>query len=257
MSIVEIFRKKLGVLDLDSNLKKVIDAAEILVRDDMKGNDGSHDFHHVVRVVKLALDIAEAEKHPKNRWDVIVLAALLHDYKDRKYLTKDETEDTGQTLLRVFFKQHHVDDEKASDIINIVKNVSYSTEISADASVLKQQRWYPELCICQDSDRNDALSAIGIARVFSFGGAKNRAILDTSILPNVKMSSGEYKSQLTQETTSVNHFFEKLLLLKDRIKTKTGRELANIRHDFMVSFLKQLSIDTCANDFFSKFMKLD
>lgn len=256
MSIFSILCQKLQVSDIDSNLKNVINAAEILVRNDMKDNDGSHDFHHVVRVVKLALEFAEAEKHPKDRWDVIVLAALLHDYKDRKYLTKDESEDTGETLLKIFFKQHKFNDDKASDIINIVKNVSYSTEISADASFLKQQRWYPELCICQDSDRNDALSAIGIARVFSFGGAKNRAILDATILPNVKMSSGEYKSQLNQDTTSVNHFFEKLLLLKDRTKTKTGRELATMRHNIMVEYLKQLSIDTNADDFFSQYLNV-
>ena len=195
------------------------------VKEQLKDAEGGHDWFHIERVYKNALLIA---KHEEVDEFVVQLGALLHDIADSKFQHGDET--VGPKIARKFLTEINVDATSIKHVINIIKHISFGggNELQTFKS--------PELDVVQDADRLDALGAIGIARTFNYGGFKNRTLYDPSIFPNLNMSKEEYKAS---NAPTINHFYEKLLLLKDQMNTETGRQIAAIRHQFMEGFLEQ------------------
>jgi len=160
---------------------------------------------------------------------VVQLGALLHDIADSKFNNGDET--VGPKLAREFLFKHNVDSLIIEHIVNIIKHVSFKQTLDGEVSFNSK-----ELDVIQDADRLDAIGAIGIARCFNYGGFKNRPLFDPSIQPNLNMTKEVYKSS---NAPTLNHFYEKLLLLKDKMNTKTGKAIAERRHKFMEQYLKQ------------------
>lgn len=195
------------------------------VKEQLKNAEGGHDWFHIERVYKNSLLIAKNEDVDHF---VVELGALLHDIADSKFHNGDET--VGPKIARQFLTAIDVDAVVIDHVIKIIENISFGggNEVQKFKS--------PELDVVQDADRLDALGAIGIARTFNYGGFKNRALYDPSIPPNLDMSKEEYK---VSNTPTINHFYEKLLLLKDMMNTETGRKIALERHQFMVQFLMQ------------------
>ena len=195
------------------------------VKKELKNAEGGHDWFHIERVYKNAVLIANGEN-----CDILIvqLGALLHDIADSKFHDGDET--VGPKKARLFLESKNVPENKIVPVINIIENISFKGghEAKKFSSL--------ELDIVQDADRLDAIGAIGIARTFNYGGFKNRAIYHPEITPNLNMSKEQYKNS---DAPTINHFYEKLLLLKDKMNTKTGKEIAAQRHEFMELFLNQ------------------
>jgi uncharacterized protein len=203
----------------------LINATIKFVKAELKNAEGGHDWFHIERVYKNALLIAKGEN-----CDILVveLGALLHDIADSKFHNGDES--VGPKKARLFLESENVSENTIIHVVNIIDNISFKggNEVKNFHSL--------ELDIVQDADRLDAIGAIGIARTFNYGGFKNRAIYNPEITPNLSMSKEEYKNSTAP---TINHFYEKLLLLKDKMNTKTGKEIAIQRHHFMESFLSQ------------------
>ena len=195
------------------------------VKEQLTNAEGGHDWFHIERVYKNSLLISKNENV-----DVFIvqLGALLHDIADSKFHNGDET--VGPKVAREFLFNINVDSKAIEHVIKIIENISFKggNEIQKFKS--------PELDVVQDADRLDALGAIGIARTFNYGGSKNRALFDPDIKPNLNMSKEEYKAS---SAPTINHFYEKLLLLKDKMNTKTGKRIAEKRHKFMELYLEQ------------------
>ena len=203
----------------------LINATIKFVKAELKNAEGGHDWFHIERVYKNALLIAKGEN-----CDILVveLGALLHDIADSKFHNGDES--VGPKKARLFLESENVSENTIIHVVNIIDNISFK-----GGNVVKNFHSL-ELDIVQDADRLDAIGAIGIARTFNYGGFKNRAIYNPEITPNLSMSKEEYKNSTAP---TINHFYEKLLLLKDKMNTKTGKEIAIQRHHFMESFLSQ------------------
>jgi uncharacterized protein len=203
----------------------VVDNTILFVKQQLQEAEGGHDWFHIQRVYRNALLIAENETCDL---EVVKLGALLHDIADSKFHEGDET--VGPKIARAFLEKEKVSEETIIHILNIIENISYK------GGNFEQQFTSKELEIIQDADRLDALGAIGIARTFNYGGFKNRPIYNPEIGPNLEMSKEEYKKS---DGPTLNHFYEKLLLLKDKMNTKTGKKVAEERHNYMVNFLSQ------------------
>lgn len=195
------------------------------VKSQLEHAEGGHDWFHIQRVLNNALLIAKGET--VNLF-IVQLGALLHDIADSKFHNGDET--VGPKVAREFLIQLNVDSASIEHVIKIIENISFK------GGNEPQQFKSPELDVIQDADRLDALGAIGIARTFNYGGFKNRALFDPDIKPNFNMTKDEYKAS---NDPTINHFYEKLLRLKDKMNTKTGRQIAEKRHQFMEAFLDQ------------------
>lgn len=195
------------------------------VKHELQGAEGGHDWFHIERVYKNSLLIA---KNEDCNLEVVILGALLHDIADSKFHGGDES--IGPKTARKFLESQNATEETIAHVIKIIENISFK------GGNFEKQFHSKELDIVQDADRLDAIGAIGIARCFNYGGFKNRALYDPEIAPNLKMSKEEYKA--TQSPT-LNHFYEKLLLLKDKMNTQTGMQLAQERHQYMEGFLSQ------------------
>ena len=206
--------------------KKVIQNTIRFVKKTLEGSEGGHDWFHINRVYKNALLIAKDENVDLF---VVQLGALLHDIADSKFYDGDES--IGPQKAREFLKNQLVEEEIIAHVENIILFISYKSSFDH-----KSHFSSAELNVIQDADRLDAIGAIGIARCFNYGGYKNRSIYDPEITPNLKMNKEEYKKS---NAPSINHFYEKLLLLKDKMNTKTGKDLAKKRHLFMEKFLKK------------------
>ena len=195
------------------------------VKKQLTNAEGGHDWFHIERVLKNALLIAKNEEV-----DVFVvqLGALLHDIADSKFHNGDET--IGPKIAREFLFNINVDSAIIEHVIKIIENISFK-----GGNVLQQFK-SPELDVIQDADRLDALGAIGIARTFNYGGFKNRPLFDPTIPPNLQLTKEAYKASMAP---TINHFYEKLLLLKERMNTETGKRIAEKRHQFMELYLKQ------------------
>lgn len=205
---------------------KIIDETIEYVRADLENAEGGHDWFHIERVWKLAKHIGEAEGGVNMM--VVELGALLHDIADPKF--HDGDEEVGPRVAREWLLGQNVDSEIVEHVENIIRHVSFK-------SSLQWQQWMsPELGVVQDADRLDGMGAIGIARTFNYGGHKGRALFDPSIPPNLNMTKEEYKNSMAP---TLNHFHEKLLLLKNRMNTETGRQMAEGRHAFMLQYLEQ------------------
>ena len=197
------------------------------VKKTLKGAEGGHDWFHIERVYKNTLEIA---KNEKVNLLVVQLAALLHDIADAKFFNGDET--IGPKTAQNFLEKEGVDSEIINHVVAIIKHISFKN------SLLEKQPMFNtlELQVVRDADRLDAIGAIGIARAFNYGGFKNRALYDPSIKPDLNMSKEQYKNS---SAPTINHFYEKLLLLKDKMHTQSAKKIAAERHGFMEGFLEQ------------------
>ncbi|HLV14492.1 MAG TPA: HD domain-containing protein [Xanthomarina sp.] len=205
--------------------EKQIEKTQFFVKETLKNAEGGHDWFHILRVFNNAKLISKNEEVDEF---VVSLGSLLHDIADSKFTEGDET--VGPRIAREFLESIQVDETVIHHVILIIENISFKGGNEA------QKFKSPELDVIQDADRLDALGAIGIARTFNYGGFKNRALYNPEIKPQLQMSKEEYK---TSTAPTLNHFYEKLLLLKDRMNTKTGKQIAEKRHEFMVQYLDQ------------------
>ncbi|WP_333693348.1 HD domain-containing protein [Flavobacterium sp.] len=203
----------------------LIDKTILFVKHQLQNAEGGHDWFHIERVYKNAVLIAQEENC---NLTVVKLGALFHDIADSKFHEGDE--EIGPKTARNFLESENVSEEIIEHVVQIIKNISFK------GGNFERTFSSKELEIVQDADRLDALGAIGIARTFNYGGFKNRAIYNPSIAPRLNMSKEEYK---ISDSPTLNHFYEKLLLLKDKMNTETGKKLAQERHRFMETFLSQ------------------
>lgn len=207
------------------NETKVINRVIKFVKKELQNAEGGHDWFHVERVYKNTLLISKNEKVDLF---VVSLGALLHDIADAKFHHGDET--IGPKIAREFLVSEGVSEKIIEQVVAIIENVSFK-------GGNKQQTYFSdELNVVQDADRLDAIGAIGIARCFNYGGFKDRKLYDPKVKPNLKLTPKEYKNS---KAPTLNHFYEKLLLLKDKMNTKTGKKIAQNRHHYMEQFLKQ------------------
>lgn len=205
--------------------QNIIESTIAFVKEKLEGAEAGHDWFHIERVWKLSKKIAQNETC---NLEVVELAALLHDIADPKFHNGDE--ELALKISGEFLESKNADAPIIDQVLFIIKNISFKNrnEIVENPPI--------ELQIVQDADRLDAIGAIGIARTFNFGGFKNNLMYHPEIEPKLNQTKEEYKKS---NGTTINHFYEKLLLLKDLMNTETGKKLAEDRHNFMLSFLKQ------------------
>ncbi len=206
---------------MSSLLKQI----ETIVREKFSNQEGSHDWSHIDRVRRTALWL---QKHEGGDALVIELAALLHDISDHKYNGGDF--EAGAYVARQLLENLQFPTKLIEQVCQVIAVVSYKGARVADQQTSLEGK------IVRDADRLDAIGAIGIARAFSYGGSKGRALYDPHIAPTLHDSKEAY-SQDNGHT--INHFYEKLLLLKDRMETPTAQKLAAQRHAVMLQFLAQ------------------
>ena len=213
------------IINKDFMSENIIQKTVDFVKEKLDGAEAGHDWFHIERVWKLSKKIAATENC---NLEVVELSALLHDIADPKFHDGDET--LALQISKDFLENQEVSPEIIDQVLYIIKNISFKNrgEVAENLPI--------ELKIVQDADRLDAIGAIGIARTFNFGGFKNNLMYHPDILPKIHQTKEEYKKS---EGTTINHFYEKLLLLKDLMNTATAKEIARERHDFMVSFLDQ------------------
>lgn len=195
------------------------------VKEKLNDAEGGHDWFHIERVYKNAILIA---KETECDLTVVQLGALLHDIADSKFHNGDET--IGPKTARAFLEAQNVSEGIIAHVVNIIENISYK------GGNFERKFSSVELDVVQDADRLDAIGAIGVARAFNYGGFKNRALYNPEIAPVTNMTKEEYKKN---SAPTINHFYEKLLLLKDKMNTEKGKEIAAERHRFMETFLAQ------------------
>lgn len=203
----------------------LIDSTILFVKQQLENAEGGHDWFHIERVYKNALLIADGEECDLT---VVKLGALLHDIADSKFHNGDES--VGPKTARAFLESQNASEEVIQHVIAIIENISFK------GGNFEKEFHSKELEIVQDADRLDALGAIGIARAFNYGGFKNRTLYNPAVQPKLNMSKEEYKNS---NGTTLNHFYEKLLLLKDKMNTETGKKMALERHNYMQNFLSQ------------------
>jgi uncharacterized protein len=202
-------------------IQKTID----FVKQTLAGAEAGHDWFHIERVYKTACTINVKEQGDEL---IVALAALLHDIADSKFNGGDE--EIGPRIAGDFLTTLGLPDDTTIHVQQIIKNLSYKASLGIVDFQSK------ELNIVQDADRLDAIGAIGIARAFTYGGFKNRVLYNPEIPPALNMSKEAYKSS---EAPTINHFYEKLLLLKDLMKTEAGKSIAQKRHEFMLAYLEE------------------
>lgn len=205
-------------------MKHIIDLTISFVKQKLEKAEAGHDWFHIDRVYKTALKINSVEGGDLL---VVSLAALLHDIADSKFNNGDE--EIGPRIAAEFLQSILVQPEVISHVVAIIKNLSFKASLGKISFSSK------ELDIVQDADRLDAIGAIGIARAFTYGGFKNRTMYNPEILPAYNQTKEEYKNSVAP---TINHFYEKLLLLKDLMKTNAGSEIALERHNFMLTYLE-------------------
>ena len=206
-------------------MSTTIDKTVEFVKKQLEGAEAGHDWFHIERVWKLSKKIAATENCNE---EVVELSALLHDIADPKFHNGDET--LALKISRELLEGFNVEEETIAQVLFVIQNISFKNRNEAPKDLPI------ELKIVQDADRIDAIGAIGIARTFNFGGFKNNLMYHPDIAPKLNMSKEEYKKS---NGTTINHFYEKLLLLKDLMNTNEGKKIAEERHQFMLSFLDQ------------------
>jgi uncharacterized protein len=205
-------------------MEEKIEQIRKIVKDKFLNHEGSHDWFHIERVYNLAIYLQEKEGGDKS---IIELAALLHDILDHKYNGGDWQ--AGATSAKKIMKEVGLTSDVADKVANVISQVSFKgAKVQDDVESIEAQ-------IVQDADRLDAIGAIGIARAFSYGGSKNRPLYHPEVEPILHASKEEYAKSVSH---TVNHFYEKLFLLKDLLKTNTGKELAGKRHQIMKNFIQ-------------------
>lgn len=204
--------------------QRLIAAAEGFAKDQLGRDTTGHDWFHTDRVRHTAVLVARIEGADEL---ICTIAALLHDVADEKL---NDSKEAGLLKVHSWLAEHLADEESISRIMQIIETMSFNGGGGAPMSTLEGQ------CV-QDADRLDALGAIGIARTMVFSGAKGRPVYDPDIMPRDESLPGEYRDY--SKGTAVNHFYEKLLKLKDLMNTSSGRKLAEERHAFMLQYLEQ------------------
>ncbi|MGB8704777.1 MAG: HD domain-containing protein [Gillisia sp.] len=210
---------------MTSRENEIIKNTRNYVKESLANAEGGHDWFHIERVLNNAVSISQQEEADLF---VVALGALLHDIADSKFHGGDE--EIGPRKAREFLQSQDVASDIVEHVVKIIENISFK------GGNIQQKFHSPELAVIQDADRLDAIGAIGIARAFNYGGFKGRALYDPSIQPNLKMTKEEYKAS---NAPTVNHFYEKLLLLKERMNTQTGKKIATERHRYMEAFLSE------------------
>lgn len=206
----------------------LVEETIVFVKETLQDAEGGHDWFHIQRVFNNSILIAKTEQVDLL---VVSLGALLHDIADAKFHNGDES--VGPKMAKAFLASLAVPKKTINHVVNIIDHISYKNTLGKSTGKKFNSL---ELQVVQDADRLDAIGAIGIARAFNYGGFKNRAMHDPAIPPNLKMSKAEYKKSTAP---TINHFYEKLLLLKDKMNTQTGKQLAAQRHQYMLDFLEQ------------------
>jgi uncharacterized protein len=207
-----------------NNQLQILDKVKEFVKQKFNDFEGSHDWYHIERVHRMAIFLQEHEGGDKF---LIELAALLHDISDHKYNGGNWEE--GSKMTKELLVNFGLDEENSERVSFIVSQVSFKgAKVGDDAEILEAK-------IVQDADRLDAIGAIGIARAFSYGGSKKRHLYIPDNNPIMHETKDEY---LNSESHTINHFYEKLFLLKDRMKTKTARAIAEQRHSLMENFVR-------------------
>ena len=214
------------------NKQQLINATETFVKTTLKNAEGGHDWFHILRVWNNAKLIAKNENVDEF---IVEMGALLHDIADAKFHKGDET--VGPKVARKFLESLQVEESMIKHIENIIIHISYKSSLPIkNNKQISNKFTSPELDVIQDADRLDAIGAIGIARCFNYGGFKNRPMYNPAIKPKLNQTKEAYKNS---NAPTINHFYEKLLLLKDKMNTKTGKQLAEERHQYMETFLMQ------------------
>lgn len=205
---------------------EIVEKAAEYVRSVLEGEGSGHDWWHIKRVYDLSNKIAM--HYPEVNLEIVQLGALLHDIGDHKFYNGDHT--MGPKLVTEWLDQNGADLAKIEHVVRIVKEISYKgAGVATPMSSLEGE-------IVQDADRLDAIGAIGIARTFAYGGNKNREMHNPEVQSEMHDDFESYK-----KTTgpTINHFYEKLLLLKDRMNTEWGKKMAAHRHAYMETFLEE------------------
>jgi uncharacterized protein len=205
---------------MQATIQKTID----FVQETLANAEAGHDWFHIERVFKTAQTINQQENGDEL---VVAFAALLHDIADPKFNNGDE--ELGPNMAASFLASIAVEAEVIAHVKLIIQNMSFKNSFDGKDFTSK------EMQIVQDADRLDAIGAIGIARAFTYGGFKNRVLYDPAILPEVHLSKESYKNTTAP---TINHFYEKLLLLKDMMNTEAGKTIAIERHNFMLLYLE-------------------
>ncbi|MEN8125565.1 MAG: HD domain-containing protein [Bacteroidota bacterium] len=209
------------------NKQEIINQTVQFVKSTLQNAEGGHDWFHIERVWKNTKLIAKNEDVDLF---IVELGALLHDIADAKFHDGDES--IGPKKAKQFLESIQVDESIIQHIEKIIINISFKNSLDSKAKKFTSK----ELDVIQDADRLDAIGAIGIARAFNYGGFKNRVIFN----PNIKSKLNQNKESYKKSTApTINHFYEKLLLLKDKMNTKTGKQIAIKRHTFMEQYLEQ------------------
>ncbi len=206
-------------------MTKLVGKVYKYIKTESLGESSGHDWWHIYRVWRLSKKIAEKEDC---NLEIVELGALLHDVADYKFHNGDE-EIGGEVTTRIL-KDYGADAGLIDSVVHIVDNVSFK------GSKNKNSMKSLEGLVVQDADRLDAMGAIGIGRCFAYGGSTGREMYNPNIKPNVDMDKDEYKKN---NSPSINHFYEKLLLLKDRMNTSTGKSIAILRHKVLKDFLDE------------------
>ncbi|MCK5637459.1 MAG: HD domain-containing protein [Flavobacteriaceae bacterium] len=209
------------------NNSEIINQTIQFVKITLQGAEGGHDWFHIERVWKNAKLIAKEENVDLF---IVELGALLHDIADAKFYDGDES--IGPKKAKKFLTSIGINETIIQHIVNIIDNISYKNSLESSSKKFNSK----ELDVIQDADRLDAIGAIGIARAFNYGGFKNREIYNPKISTDLNLSKEAYKKS---NAPTINHFYEKLLLLKDKMNTNSGKQLAEKRHAFMEQYLNQ------------------
>jgi uncharacterized protein len=205
--------------------QQLIEDTALFVKQTLSQAEGGHDWWHIYRVWQNARHLGKEENVDML---VVELAALLHDIADSKFHDGDES--LGPAIARNFLVEKGVDEAIVGHVVNIIRHMSFKNSFEGAGFTS------PEMNVVQDADRLDAMGAIGVARAFSYGGFKGRAFYDPAIPPDLNLDKESYKKS---KAPTINHFYEKLLLLKDRMHTRTGKLMAAERHRFMEIYLEQ------------------
>ena len=205
--------------------QEIIEKTIVFVKQELHNAEGGHDWWHIERVWKNAKKIAQSESVDLF---IVELGALLHDIADHKFNDGDESR--GVNKARKFLESLSVEVNVIDHVEKIMLNISFK------GGNFSQEFSSKELAVVQDADRLDAIGAMGIARAFNYGGFKGRELYNPAIHPEIGMTVKQYQRSTAP---TINHFYEKLLLLKDRMNTETGRKMAEQRHQFMEQYLEQ------------------
>ena len=212
---------------MENKQLKIINRTIDFVKETLKNAEGGHVWFHRYRVFKNSKLISKSENVDGF---VVALGALLHDIADSKFYDGDES--IGPKFATEYLISQNVSELIIKKVVFIIENISYKNTLDPNFKI----EMNPELAVLQDADRLDAIGAIGIARCFNYGGFKNRPMYNPEIRPNINQDKETYKKS---DAPTINHFYEKLLLLKDKMNTKTGLQIAEDRHQFMENYLLQ------------------